>query len=81
MTSAISYPPHPAEGRRLSAFVSVPEALTLAAEWPIPPPATASPYNAPVPTASSAHLAGAAPARRQHWLAYDPSAHSQYPVD
>ena len=36
----------------------------------------------PVPAASVTQLPAAAPPdRRAHWLAYDPSSRSQYPVD
>ncbi len=81
MTSAISYPPHPAEGRRLSAFVSVPDALNPASAWPVAPAAIAPPGSTRAVTAGPAPFTGAATNRQQHWLADDPSAHSKYPVD
>jgi hypothetical protein len=74
MAFVSTYPPHPAEGRRNILFVG--DQLTPApANWPAA--ATTTPA-APAPTAATTS-AGAD--RRQHWLAYDPSARSQYPVD
>lgn len=72
MTLLTTYPPHPAEGRRLSPFTTTADAVPSA--WPPP----AAPPAAAAPTATAGLPA---PDRRQHWLAYDPSSRSQYPVD
>lgn len=74
MSNSTLYPPHPAEGRAADHFASYRSGHGWQAEN--------------VPTSPSGEpgteVRQAAPAlsdRRIHWLAYDPSSRSQYPVD
>ena len=68
MVLVFALPPHPAEGPRVLPFLA-PTEPTGRAVWSVPVvPAPAPVVPQPVD-------------QRQHWLAYDPSSRSQYPVD
>lgn len=69
MAYGSAYPPHPAEGQRISPFSSPTNVADEPVTWPAPSAGAATPVATP------------AVDRRQHWLAYDPSSRSQYPVD
>lgn len=67
MTFIPTYPPNSPESQRLLFFTNPAET----------PPAQTAPALAPNASSSTPPP----PDRRQHWLAYDPSARSQYPLD
>ena len=69
MAYGSAYPPHPAEGQRISPFSSPTNVADEPDAWPTSTAAATTLVVAP------------AVDRRQHWLAYDPSSRSQYPVD
>lgn len=73
MPTSTFYPPHPAEGHTTDRFANYRAGHGWQAE--------AIQSLPPGELSAEPHKATALPDRRSHWLAYDPSSRSQYPVD